>query len=50
MLLYVALLGSAMVLLLVALALWWRVQRQISASNQSLRLLLDEIEREHQVR
>ena len=49
MLLYVALLGSATVLLLVALALWWRVQRQMNASDQSLRLVLDEIEREQQV-
>jgi hypothetical protein len=49
MLLYVALLGSATVLLLVALALWWRVQRQMNASDQSLRLLLDQIEREQQV-
>jgi hypothetical protein len=48
-LLYAALLGSATVLLVIALALWWRVRRQIGAADRSLRQALDEIEREHQV-
>jgi uncharacterized membrane protein YqjE len=47
-LLYGALWGSAGVLLLVALSLWWRVRRQMRASDDSLRRVLDELQRERQ--
>jgi signal transduction histidine kinase len=48
-LLYVVLLCSAAVLLMVALALWWRVRREMRASDDSLRRVLQEIERERQL-
>lgn len=49
-LLYGALWGSAGVLLLVALLLWWRVRRQMRASDDSLRRVLEELQRERQPR
>ena len=49
-LLYGALWGSAGVLLLVALLLWWRVRRQMRASDDSLRRVLAELQRERQPR
>jgi hypothetical protein len=49
-LLYGALWGSAGVLLLVALLLWWRVRRQMRASDDSLRRVLEDLQRERQPR
>jgi uncharacterized membrane protein YqjE len=46
--LYAGLLGSAGVLLLVALSLWWRVRHQMHASDDSLRRVLSEMQRERQ--
>ncbi len=48
-LLYAGLLGSAGVLLLVALSLGWRVRRQMRASDDSLRRVLEELQRERQL-
>jgi hypothetical protein len=47
--LYYVLLGSAASLLAVVVALWWRVRRQMRASDNSLRRVLEEIERERQI-